>query len=134
MNALGRWKILLALIATFAAGAITGGFLTGRVTKDAVRRAEQPRQPSTLTADQFQRELHLNSEQANKMGPILTQMENELNNLRSLDVRETDGIFARAKDRMDSIVAPDQRSRLQEILDEHRRRFEETSWIVERPR
>jgi hypothetical protein len=134
MNALARWKILLALIATFAAGAITGGFLTGRVTKDAVRRAEQPRQPSTLTADQLQRELYLNSEQANKMGPILTQMENELNNLRSLDVRETDGIFARAKDRMDSIVAPDQRSRLQEILDEHRRRFEETSWIVERPR
>jgi hypothetical protein len=134
MNALARWKILLALIATFAAGAITGGFLTGRVTKDAVRRAEQPRQPSTLTADQLQRELYLNSEQANKMGPILTQMENELNNLRSLDVRETDGIFARAKDRMDSIVALDQRSRLQEILDEHRRRFEETSWIVERPR
>jgi hypothetical protein len=102
MNALARWKILLALIATFAAGAITGGFLTGRVTKE--------------------------------IASILTQMENELSNLRSLDVRETDGIFARAKDRMDPIVAPDQRSRLQEIIDEHRRRFEETSWIVERPR
>lgn len=75
----------------------------------------------------------MNSEQANKMGPILMQMENELNNLHSLDVRETDGIFSRAKDRMDPIVAPDQRSRLQEILGEHRRRFEETPWITERP-
>ncbi|MFZ0918244.1 MAG: hypothetical protein WAN04_15230 [Candidatus Udaeobacter sp.] len=134
MNALARWKILLALIATFAIGAITGGFLTGRVANDAVRRAEQPHLPSTLTADRLQRELHLNSEQVNKMGPILTQMENELNNLRSLDVRESDGIFARAKDRMDPIVASDRRSRLQEIIDEHRRRFEETPWIVERPR
>jgi hypothetical protein len=134
MNALARWKILLALIATFAAGAITGGLLTGRVTNDAVRRAEQPRQSAPLTLNQLQRQLQLKPEQADKIASILTQMENELNNLRSVDVRATDGIFARAKDRMDPIVAPDQRSRLQEILDEHRRRFEETSWIVERPR
>ena len=134
MNALARWKILLALIATFATGAITGGFLTGRVTENAVRRAEQPRQSAPLTVNQLQRQLQLKPEEADKVASILTQMENELNNLRSLDVRETDGIFARAKDRMEPIIAPDKRPRLQEILDEHRRRFEETSWIVERPR
>ena len=124
----------MALIATFAAGAITGGLFTGRVTKDAVRRAEQPRQSAPLRVNQLQRQLQLKPEQADKIASILTQMENELNNLRSLDVRETDGIFARAKDRMEPIIAPDKRPRLQEILDEHRRRFEETSWIVERPR
>ena len=100
----------MALIATFATGAITGGFLTGRVNKDAVRRAEQPRQSAPLTVNQLQPQLQLKPEQADKIASILTQMENELNNLRSLDVRETDGIFARAKDRMDPIVAPDQRS------------------------
>jgi hypothetical protein len=97
MNALARWKILLALIATFAAGAITGGFLTGRVTKDAARRAEQPRQSAPLTVNQLQRQLRLKPEQADKIASILTQMENELSNLRSLDVRESDGIFARGK-------------------------------------
>lgn len=51
------------------------------------------------------------------------QMENELNNLHFLDVRETDGILSRAKDRMDPIVAPDQRLRLQEILDEAQASF-----------
>jgi hypothetical protein len=39
-------KVFLALIATFAASAMTGGFLTGRLIKDAVRRVEQQRQPS----------------------------------------------------------------------------------------
>jgi hypothetical protein len=130
MNAVARWKILLALIAIFAAGALAGSFLTSRAVRDAARRAEQPRQPSALTADRLQRELHLNPEQANKVGSIVTQMENELSNLHSLDVRETDGIFSRAKDRIDPIIAPDQRLRLQAILDEHRRRFEEGSWIV----
>ena len=123
----------MALIATFAAGAITGGLFTGRVTKDAVRRAEQPRQSAPLRVNQLQRQLQLKPEQADKIASILTQMENELNNLRSLDVRETDGIFSRAKDRMDPILAPDQRPRLQEILDEHRRRFEESPCVPQRP-
>jgi len=133
MNALARWKVVLALIATFAAGALTGSFLTGRAIRDVARRTEQPRQPSSLTADRLQRELHLNPEQADKMRSVLTQMDNELSNLRSLDLRETDGIFSRAKDRMDPIVAPDQRPRLQAILDEHRRRFEETPPVPDRP-
>jgi hypothetical protein len=46
---LARWKVVLALIATFAADALTGGLSTGCVIKDAVRRVEQPRQPSALT-------------------------------------------------------------------------------------
>ncbi len=129
----------MALIATFAAGTLTGGFLTGRAIRDAVRRAQQPReafahtayrraaqprQPPPLAVDRLQKELQLKPEQADKLSSILTQMDNELNNLRSLNVRETDGIFSRAKDRMDPIVAPDQRPRLQEILDARRRDFE----------
>ena len=102
------------------------------VYRELARRTEQPRQPSSLTADRLQRELHLNPEQADKMRSVLTQMDNELSNLRSLDLRETDGIFSRAKDRMDPIVAPDQRPRLQAILDEHRRRFEETPPVPDR--
>jgi hypothetical protein len=39
MNALARWKILLALIATFATGAITGGF--SHRTRDQGRRASR---------------------------------------------------------------------------------------------
>jgi hypothetical protein len=46
---LTRWKVVLALIATFAADALTGGLFTGRVIKDTVRRVEQRRQPSALT-------------------------------------------------------------------------------------
>src|SRR5204862_7467525 len=114
-------------------GPLSGSFPTGRVNKNAVRRAEQPRQSAPLTVNQLQRQLQLKPEQADKIASILTQMENELNNLRSLDVRETDGIFARAKDRMEPIIAPDKRPRLQEILDEHRRRFEETPCVPQGP-
>ncbi len=106
--------MVLALIATFAAGAITGGFLTGRVIKDAISHAEQARQPSALTVDRLRKDLHLKTEQADKLGPVLTQMDDELSNLRSLDLRETDGIFSRAKARVDPIIAPEQRQQLQQ--------------------
>jgi hypothetical protein len=96
MSMLTRWKVVLALIATFAADALTGGLSTGCVIKDAVRRVEQPRQPRSP----------LQPEQANKMRSLLIQMDNELSNPRSLDLGESDGIFSRAKDRMDPIVAP----------------------------
>jgi hypothetical protein len=49
MSMPARWKVVLVLIATFAADALTGGLSTGRVIKDAVRRVEQPPQPSALT-------------------------------------------------------------------------------------
>src|SRR5207244_13477866 len=110
-----------------------GGLRPAGAGREAVALPEHPRQPSALTADQLQRQLHLKQEQTDKIKSLLTQMDNELNNLRSLDVRETDGIFSRAKDRMDPILAPDQRPRLQEILDEHRRRFEESPCVPQRP-
>jgi hypothetical protein len=110
-----------------------GGFLTGRVIKDAVRHAEQARQPSALTVDRLRKDLHLKTEQVDKLGPVLTQMDDELSNLRSLDLRETDGIFSRAKARVDPIIAPEQRQQLQQILDEHRRHFEEALRVPETP-
>jgi hypothetical protein len=92
MNALGRWKIVLALIATFAGGAVTGGLLTSRAIREAVRcPAQQRRSALRPTMDRLQRDLHLKREQSEKVRPILRQMSDEYDNLRSLDLRETEG-------------------------------------------
>jgi hypothetical protein len=92
MNALGRWKIVLALIATFAGGAVTGALLTSRAIREAVRcPAQQRRSALRPTMDRLQRDLHLKREQSEKVRPILRQMSDEYDNLRSLDLRETEG-------------------------------------------
>ena len=85
------------------------------------RFPEQQPQSFTLTMDQLQSDLHLKPEQAEKVQPILRQMDDELSNLRLLDLRETDGIFSRAKDRIDPILTPDQRPQLQQIIEERQR-------------
>jgi hypothetical protein len=71
--------------------------------------------------------LRLKPEQAEKVKPILRQIDAEFGNLRSLDLRETEGILSRGQDRMNPILEPEQRERLQEITEEHKRRVRQ--WL-----
>ena len=101
---------------------LTGGFLTKRTIKDAIRRSEEPRTSFTLTTDRLEGDLRLKPEQAAKIEPILRQVNTEFSNLLSLDLREREGILSRGQDRMNPILEPDQRARLQEIMEEEKRR------------
>jgi hypothetical protein len=122
MNALAPWKVVLTVIAIFGAGVLTGGFLTSRTIKDAIRRSEEPRKSFTLATDRLEGDLRLKPEQAEKIDPILRQVNTEFSNLLSLDLREREGILSRGQDRMNPILEPNQRARLQEIIEEEKRR------------
>jgi len=125
MNATDRWKIVLTLIAIFVAGAVTGGFLTIRAMKyEMPRRIEVP--PGTpFSVDRWLAHLHLTPDQDQKLRPIIEQVDNELRNLRALDLREIEGILDRAQDRMNAVLTPDQRERLRQMLEERKQRLEQ---------
>jgi hypothetical protein len=104
-----------------------GGRVDRRVSykpydKDAIRRSEEPRKSFTLATDRLEVDLRLKPEQAGKIEPILRQVNTEFSNLLSLDLREREGILSRGQDRMNPILEPDQRARLQEIIEEEKRR------------
>jgi hypothetical protein len=67
--------------------------------------------------DRLQRDLRLKREQPGKVRPILRQMSDEIGNLRSLALGEIEGILSRGQDRMNPILEPDQRTRLQQIIE-----------------
>jgi len=128
MNAPGRWKIVFALIAIFVAGAVTGGLTAIRLAR--FPKYEPPRQVTRESdsrhwfvpmMDRWRENLRLKPEQEGKARPILQQAADELSNLRSLDLRETDGILSRAQDRLKPILAEDQRERFQELREEYKR-------------
>jgi hypothetical protein len=132
MNALGRWKIVFALIATFVAGAVTGNLLTSRAIRDAIPRTQQSRSSSPIgMKDALRSELRLKPEQAEKINPILRQMSDEIGNLHSLALREIEGILSRGQDRMNPILQPDQRTRLQQFIEEYRQLVREGLSIPE---
>jgi len=65
-------------------------------------------------------------------GTVMQQAADELSNLRSLDLRETDGILSRAQDRLNPVLAADRRERLQQMREEYKRQQQELSNIPER--
>jgi len=123
MNAVGRWKVVLTLVAIFVSGAVTGGFLTIRAMKyEMARRSETP--PGTAFAiDRWRARLHLTPDQDEKVRPIMQQADNELRNLRAVDLRETEGILDRAQERANAVLTPDQQQRLRQMLEDWKQRL-----------
>jgi Spy/CpxP family protein refolding chaperone len=127
MNGLDRWKIVLTLIAIFVAGAVTGGFFTIRAVKyETPGRSKAPSGPP-FAVGRWLAHLHLTPDQDQTLRPIIEQADNELRNLRALDLREIEGILDRAQDRMNPVLTPDQRERLRQMLEERKQRLER--WV-----
>ena len=70
--------------------------------------------------DRWRESLRLKPEQEEKVRPVLQQAADELSNLRSFDLRETDGILSRAEDRLRPILGADQRERFQQMREDYK--------------
>src|SRR6202022_912210 len=112
MNRLSRWKGVFLGLATFVAGAGTGAFFVMGSAKDEMRRNRDPRRWFSKPPDRWRSEMKLPPEQEQKIRPILQQIDDELANLRAMDLRETEGILSRGEDRINGILTPEQRPRL----------------------
>jgi len=125
MNAVDRWKVVLTLIAIFVAGGVTGVFLTIRAMKyEMPRRNETPPRTAFLM-DRWRARLHLTPDQDQELRPIMQQADNELRNLRPLDLREIKGILDRAEERVNPVLTRDQRQRLRQMLEDRKQRLDE---------
>jgi len=75
--------------------------------------------------------LHLTPDQDEKLRPIMQQADNELRNLRTLDLREIKGILDRAEERVNPVLTRDQRQRLRQILEDRKQRLDQSFSIPE---
>jgi Spy/CpxP family protein refolding chaperone len=127
MNGLSRWKVVLLVLATFVVGVVTGAFFVMGSAKDEMRRTRDPRHWFSNTPDRWRSEMKLTPDQEQKIRPILQQIDDELANLRAMDLRETEGILSRGEDRINAIVTPEQRERLRQTFEQRRQRVRE--WL-----
>ena len=95
--------------------------------KDELRRNRDPRRWFSNTPDRWRTDMKLTPDQDQKIRPILQQIDNELTNLRALDLRETEGILSRGEDRIDAILTPEQREQLHKTFKLRRQRLRD--WL-----
>jgi len=115
------------VLATFVVGAVTGAFFVMGSAKDEMLRNGDPRRFFSNTPERWVSEMKLTPDQQQKIRPILRQIDDELTNLRAMDLRETNGILSRGEDRIDAIVTPEQRPRLHQTFERRRQRVRE--WL-----
>ena len=71
--------------------------------------------------------MDLTAEQEQKVRTILHAIGDELNNLRALDLRETDGILSRGEDRIAPLLKPDQREKMHRSFELRKQRVRD--WL-----
>src|SRR5438105_14946487 len=128
MNPWARWKIVLLVVVTFVVGAVTGAFFIMRLAKDEMQRTSDPRRWFSNTPERWVSDMKLTPDQQQKIRPILQQIDDELSNLRALDLRETEGILSRGEDRINALpLKPDQREKLHQTFQLGRQRVRD--WL-----
>jgi hypothetical protein len=58
---------------------------------------------------------------------MLQQIDDELTNLRTMDLRETEGILSRGEDRIKAVLKPDQQEKLRQTFELRRERVRD--WL-----
>jgi Spy/CpxP family protein refolding chaperone len=127
MNGSNRWKIAFLVLATFVVGAVTGAFFVMGSAKDEMRRNRDPRRFFSNTPERWVSDMKLTPDQEQKIRPILQQIDDELTNLRAMDLRETEGILSRGEDRMKTLLKPDQQEKLRQTFELRRQRVRD--WL-----
>lgn len=95
--------------------------------KDEMRQTRDPRRFFSNTPERWVSDMKLTPDQEQKVRPILQQIDDELTNLRALDLRETEGILSRGEDRLKTLLKPDQLQQLHKTFELRRQRVRE--WL-----
>ena len=134
------WQVVLATIAIFVAGLVTGGATTLGLVKWVASRPRanaalltelglrQPQGPlgfSPQLMRSFANQLDLSDEQRAKIGPIVRRTAAQLSRNRR-EVQLTAALaIERMQDQIADLLNPDQRTKFEELISKQRARLEE---------
>lgn len=127
------WKVILAFLGVFVAGAVFGGFLSGRLLQ-RFRPAPpaQPGQPrggpggEQFSLQVFRRlseRLELTDTQKEQLRPIIKETDAEMRRLRTANFRESMALAEQMHEKIAAILTPEQLAKLEAMRKEMRERW-----------
>jgi hypothetical protein len=119
MNRALKWKLIAGLTLVFLAGGMTGAFVVASQTRHFLigpYHADRMR-------DRLRIQLRLSDEQVAKISPIIDKTAKQLETIRAETGRRVHETFAEAHREMAAELTPEQRAKLEEIEERHRRWF-----------
>ncbi len=115
------WKVILATLVIFAAGAMTGGLFV-RNTQDVPKPVQAPAGPPSpiIIQDRFlermKRDINLTPDQFARLGRIFGESRERMKILMDLIEPETRGELAEVREKINAELRPDQREQFEQLM------------------
>src|SRR5947209_16105731 len=121
MNQALKWKLIAGFILVFVAGGISGAFLGGLYARHLFFGFHRPELIGARMKERLRAELNLTPEQVAKISPIIDKTAAQLRDIRRDTARRVHETIAEAHRQMATNLSDEQRQKLQQIQERHRR-------------
>lgn len=121
MNRALQWKLIAGFILVFVAGGISGAFLGGLYARHHFFQLHHPQLIAARMKERLRAELNLTPEQVAKISPIIDKAAVQLRDLRRDTARRVHETIGEAHRQMAVNLTDEQRQKLQQIEERHRR-------------
>ena len=121
MNRALRWKLIAGFLLVFVAGVISGAFLGGMYAQHHFFAFHRPELIGGRMKERLRTELNLTPEQVAKISPIIDKAATQLRDIRRETARRVHETIAEAHRQMAVNLTDEQRQKLQQIEERHRR-------------
>jgi uncharacterized membrane protein len=109
------WIVILVLIGIFAAGAVTGGFVTVRVLREKVANRPVPEEWAHKHLKKLGERLGLTPQQTEEVSPIIKRNMEQLGRLRNQSMAETRAIVETMQREISEKLTPEQRVKFEQL-------------------
>jgi len=121
MNQVLKWKLIAGFLLVFVAGGIAGAALGGFYARHLFFEFHHPRLVGARMKERLRTELSLTPEQVAKVSPIVDKTAAQLQAIRRDTGRRVHEIMADAHKEIAANLTDEQRQKLQQIEERHRR-------------
>jgi Spy/CpxP family protein refolding chaperone len=121
MNQVLKWKLITGFLLVFVAGGITGMALGGLYARHLFFEFHRPGRVGDRMKERLRTELSLTPEQVAKVSPIVDKTAAQLQEIRRDTGRRVHEIMAQAHKEIAVNLTDEQRRKLQQIEERHRR-------------
>jgi len=121
MNQVLKWKLIAGFLLVFIAGGIAGAALGGLYARHLFFEFHHPRLAGARMKERLRTELSLTPEQVAKISPIFDKTAAQLQEVRRDTGRRVHEIMADAHKEIAANLTDEQRQKLQQIEERHRR-------------
>jgi hypothetical protein len=109
------WKVIIVLLGIFAAGGVTGGFVTLRVCKNKILNRPVPEEWAPKHLKRLVDRLALTPEQQEQIRPIVRRNMEQLNRVRNHSMAETQTVVEGMQQDIAEKLTPEQRTKFEQM-------------------